>query len=330
MLDPVHHLGLRLATGAFRTSPVLSLYVDTHQMSLEKRRHHFCRFTKCPISSRVSTKNVLTQHRYGHSAQSCRGKTTCAKCGKNDHPAENCSNPPCCINCGEPHPAYSRSCRKWKQEKEIITLKVKENISFPEARKRFSFLQKGPYSLVARAGGVPSKSSVGTQVYASVLMEGLQEERRQHQPQGQGTGASSIPNNGPSTDVPALVTRTPPKKKEGVFPFKALGEASTSKEVPVPAAPSAVQPEEERMELGEPPPSPKSLVFQLWQSEWSLECENKLHSIKPALGMWESASRKIRRHEVLLCRLRIGHSYLTHKHLLRGKPHPCVMTVGSV
>ncbi|XP_042147017.1 uncharacterized protein LOC121836236, partial [Ixodes scapularis] len=40
MLDPVHHLGLRLASGAFRTSPVLSLYADTHQMSLEKRRQY--------------------------------------------------------------------------------------------------------------------------------------------------------------------------------------------------------------------------------------------------------------------------------------------------
>ncbi|KAG0443860.1 hypothetical protein HPB47_014448, partial [Ixodes persulcatus] len=46
-----------------------------------------------------------------------------------------------------------------------------------------------------------------------------------------------------------LVVEPSPGKKEGVFRFKALGEASTSKEVPVPAAPSAVQPEEERMEL---------------------------------------------------------------------------------
>ncbi|KAG0425041.1 hypothetical protein HPB47_027761 [Ixodes persulcatus] len=89
-------------------------------------------------------------------------------------------------------------------------------------------------------------------------MEGRQEERRQHQPQGEGTGASSIPKDGPSNDVPALVTRTPPRKKEGVFRFKASGEASTSKDVPVPAAPSAVQPEEERMELGELPP-PRSV-----------------------------------------------------------------------
>ncbi|CAN7937950.1 unnamed protein product [Ixodes hexagonus] len=102
--------------------------------------------------------------RFGHSAQSCRGKTTCAKCSRTDHPADNCSNAPHCVNCGEPHPAYSRACKKWKDEKEIIILKVKEGISFPEAMKRLSFLQKGSYSTVARAGGVPSRSSVGTQV----------------------------------------------------------------------------------------------------------------------------------------------------------------------
>ncbi|CAN8028736.1 unnamed protein product [Ixodes persulcatus] len=55
--------------------------------------------------------------RFGHSAQSCRGKTTCAKCGQNDHPSDNCANPPHCVNCGEPHAAYSRSCKKWKEEK---------------------------------------------------------------------------------------------------------------------------------------------------------------------------------------------------------------------
>ncbi|CAN8031289.1 unnamed protein product [Ixodes persulcatus] len=102
--------------------------------------------------------------RFGHSAQSCRGKTTCAKCGQNDHPSDNCANPPHCINCGEPHAAYSRSCKKWKEEKEVITLKVKENVSFPEARKRLSFLQKGSFATVTRPLSVSPKTSVGTQV----------------------------------------------------------------------------------------------------------------------------------------------------------------------
>ena len=38
MLDTVHHQGLRLSLGAFRTSPVESLYVEANECSLESRR----------------------------------------------------------------------------------------------------------------------------------------------------------------------------------------------------------------------------------------------------------------------------------------------------
>lgn len=38
MLDPIHHQGLRLAIGAFHTSPVLSLYAEANELSLEYRR----------------------------------------------------------------------------------------------------------------------------------------------------------------------------------------------------------------------------------------------------------------------------------------------------
>ena len=38
MLDPIHNQGLRLCLGAFRTSPVESLYVDAHEPCLSARR----------------------------------------------------------------------------------------------------------------------------------------------------------------------------------------------------------------------------------------------------------------------------------------------------
>ena len=38
MLDTVHHQALRLALGAFRTSPVSSLYVEADELSLYLRR----------------------------------------------------------------------------------------------------------------------------------------------------------------------------------------------------------------------------------------------------------------------------------------------------
>ena len=38
MLDPIHNQELRLAFGAFRTSPVASLYVEADKPSLYSRR----------------------------------------------------------------------------------------------------------------------------------------------------------------------------------------------------------------------------------------------------------------------------------------------------
>ena len=36
-LNPIHHKGLRLVLGAFRTSPVVSLYTEAHEASLQLR-----------------------------------------------------------------------------------------------------------------------------------------------------------------------------------------------------------------------------------------------------------------------------------------------------
>ena len=38
MLDPIHNAGLRLALGAFRTSPIQSLYTEARETSLSLRR----------------------------------------------------------------------------------------------------------------------------------------------------------------------------------------------------------------------------------------------------------------------------------------------------
>lgn len=40
MLGPVHHFGLCVSTGAFRTSLILSLYAESFQMSLEGKRRY--------------------------------------------------------------------------------------------------------------------------------------------------------------------------------------------------------------------------------------------------------------------------------------------------
>jgi len=53
-----------------------------------------------------------------------------------------------------------------------------------------------------------------------------------------------------------------------------------------------------------------------WQLRWNSETENKWHSIEPRVNVINML-RLPRRDQVIFHRLRIGHTYLTHGHLLR-------------
>ena len=61
-----------------------------------------------------------------------------------------------------------------------------------------------------------------------------------------------------------------------------------------------------------------------WQSRWDhcVADGNKLAQLKPSLGPWSSCSQRCRRLEVSLSRLRIGHTRLTHGHLMAREAPP--------
>ena len=59
-----------------------------------------------------------------------------------------------------------------------------------------------------------------------------------------------------------------------------------------------------------------------WQIEWETARSSKLKVIKPRLAPWASSSRTHRKEEVQLCRLRIGHTLVTHRYLLCGGSKP--------
>ena len=62
-----------------------------------------------------------------------------------------------------------------------------------------------------------------------------------------------------------------------------------------------------------------------WLDFLDNQLENKFHSVQPTLGCWPLSSRRNRRVELVLSRIRIGHSYLTQRHLLVGEnPPECV------
>jgi len=75
----------------------------------------------------------------------------------------------------------------------------------------------------------------------------------------------------------------------------------------------------------------KSLIriqaLRSWQLRWNSETENKMQSIESRVNVINML-RLPRRNEIIIHRLRIGHTYLTHGHLLRGET-PSVLGLSS-
>ncbi|GBN33068.1 hypothetical protein AVEN_7606-1 [Araneus ventricosus] len=74
--------------------------------------------------------------RFGHAKGACRGTITCAHCAEIGHDSQQCTAQEKCVNCSGSHTSYSRSCPRWQAEKQIVTVKFKENLSYPEARRK--------------------------------------------------------------------------------------------------------------------------------------------------------------------------------------------------
>jgi len=66
------------------------------------------------------------------------------------------------------------------------------------------------------------------------------------------------------------------------------------------------------------------LIFDEWQEVWNCCAGNKLHAIRPTVGYYKQKTCLSRHDTVLLntCRLRIGHTRLTHSFLLSGDDLP--------
>ena len=65
-----------------------------------------------------------------------------------------------------------------------------------------------------------------------------------------------------------------------------------------------------------------SLLRDRWLSSWRDITVNKLRAIKGTVSVWGTSCRRNRYHEIILARLRLGHTRLTHGHLMSGDPLP--------
>ena len=72
--------------------------------------------------------------RFGHTADSCRSKLRCVRCGE-QHTFEQCKKKltPVCANCGGEHSAAFHGCEQAKKAKQVQEIKITKKLTYAEA-----------------------------------------------------------------------------------------------------------------------------------------------------------------------------------------------------
>ncbi|GBO32904.1 hypothetical protein AVEN_48110-1 [Araneus ventricosus] len=65
----------------------------------------------------------------------------------------------------------------------------------------------------------------------------------------------------------------------------------------------------------------QDIIIGSWKDIWEQQTSNKLHEFHPCLEPLKLAGLN-RRKEVVLSRLRMGHTHCTHEYLLSSEPPP--------
>lgn len=354
ILDPVHHLGIRLATGAFRTSPIQSLYVESNQWSLHLQRSYssFIYFIKVRANIKhpsYSTINDMTAATLFHNRPAARKPFSLRVRNLSEE-----MDVPLLELCPMP---TAKLLPPWQwQLIHCDTSFVEITKHAPEAHIKMHFRQlQSNYSCVefytdaskshagvAYAAVGPSFSESGvlhpeTSIFTAegyALLSAVKHIRK-----------SNIQKSVIFTDSLSVVNAL-----KSLFRFKnpviielysvlctaymsnqhvticwvpghrsiegnVLADQMATSIILRAINPTATVPATDLK------PFLRKKLRSHWQRLWDTEINNKLHLIKPQLGYWPSATRT-RRTDVLFCRLRIGHTYGTHSFLLTGDEPP--------
>lgn len=361
-LDPVHNSGLRLSTGAYRTSPIASLYVDTNEPSLELRRtmltfsyilkirslpKHICYpiVTKC--ASRILSKNRPQSIK----PLLLRFEDKCKELG--------------ILNALPNIASRQNSLPPWYSLPVVcdFTLTQFSKHKTPPEHILQEFLAlKGKYDNCTQFYTDGSKT---TKHVGSAIVHGKW-EKTVRLPQcasiftaecyALAVAVSKIVNENITNSIiytDSLSVLTALHHKNAVVPL--LGEiihnistaSARGHKITFCWVPShvgiggneradfcAAQAHGKRIKnIDMPYRDCMMLVHNKlkdeWQSSWSKEVNNKLQLVKPTLGEWKSCRNQERFIEVILCRLRIGHTHMTHNFLLRKENKPLCEECGQ-
>lgn len=355
MLDPVHHQGLRLATGAFRTSPVLSLYAEANEFSLDNRRFALGLMYSLRIRSvpehpaRDNVENTKFQKTFQNKPSfappfSMRTRASAESVGMDSKPAVvqySLQVAPwdyCHIQCDFTLTKYSKKDTPndvMRQEFSELQSQYGEYTSFYTDGTK-----KGPLVGCSMIGPSikqvrrinPTATILTAELYGLLLaVEHITKKKIRRSIIYTDSLSSLRAVNSVKRVTNALVLELQNKIISASNKNIDIILCWVPSHVGIPgneeADCAACSASEKEVEMHKIPyrdyhTSLMHCIRAKWQKEWNNEIHNKLHMVKPVLSEWESARHRERFYEVVLCRLRIGHTRLTHGHLLRGDEAP--------
>ncbi|GFQ74854.1 putative RNA-directed DNA polymerase from transposon X-element, partial [Trichonephila clavata] len=350
ILDPVHHQGLRLCLGAFRTSPVESLYAEAYEPPLDLRRKYLCLNHFMKIQSMKT--NTAYSYLFNFSLYDFNSHRSSLTYSQPFHFRIRDLINDLNLNIGRIALCKISEVPPWKviYPKFDFTLSCYSKACTPESTYRTLYLEHrelfSDYEPIFTDGS-KSESHVGSAVVslstvitdalpisASIYTAELHALRIaiEHISLSRGkkfiiyTALQSIVSLH-SSSHPILVDITYAlanhlKKKDIRFCWIPGHAGITGNELADTAARSATG-SSERFPI---PHSDLKACFKqklqsVWQSNWDQQTENKLHNVMPVLAQTVPSSSN-RREQVIWTRLRLRHTRLTHRHLLFGEPPP--------
>jgi len=356
MLDPIHNLGLRICLGAFRTSPVESLYVEANEESLYRRRERLSvQYTiKLKSSPNNPTYNTVFHPKFKN--KFLEKPSAIPTFGIRIHNVISDSN----IQLNHIAENKDLNTPTWTLETPTVRLDLKIenknnvdpitfNYLFYELKnslENYHFIYTdgskqvnavGCAALMGRTSlkeRLPTVSSIYTAELRAIIL------------------AFKLIDSSPKkqfaicTDSLSSLMAIKNQKQDHPFLrdiFKLYASCIRHKSVVFCWVPSHVGIRgNERVDVLAGSASTGAIVnikvpytdfiacakvyFQhKWQHFWDQQIFNKLQAVHPKLGCWPLSNRERRREQLVLCRLRIGHTYLTHRYLLAGEDPPvCV------
>ena len=358
MLDPIHHQGLRICLGAFRTSPIQSLYVEAGEPSLATRRTRLAMSYVLKLKSNPDNPAYNCVFHPKHVADfennpsaipplSLRVDPHLQAAGVDLSLIEETvlpSTPPWCM----PTPEVILDLASYKKGEVAAALfqqcLLKIFSDFQGFRRIFTDGSKSEDGRVAAAAVLKQNPNHvfkyrlvdNSSIYSAELQAILLALRHVYQSKDSNfliisdslSALQALRNN--RLDHPLLVlirelhTSLINEGNDIVFvwvPSHVGIRGNTEADIAANQA-RAGPVTGKHVIFSDFKPVVNKYVHDEWQSQWDALTENKLYKILPCLSDAVPRCRSIRREEVVLCRLHIGHSYYTHSHLLKGEERP--------